>query len=172
MCWRLLIVNKFTYYHGHKSFDFEIRVIPMRLWTLHPKYLDQKGLVAVWREGLLAQAVIRGATKGYKNHPQLTRFKAHPKPRRAIAHYLYEVSEEAKRRGYNFDESKIVSKGNSQLIQTTSGQLEFEKRHLLSKLEKRSIEDYNVLANMEQIDPHPIFQITPGEIEDWERGDK
>jgi len=25
----------------------------MRLWTLHPKYLDARGLVALWREGLL-----------------------------------------------------------------------------------------------------------------------
>ena len=27
----------------------------MRLWTLHPKYLDAAGLVALWREALLAQ---------------------------------------------------------------------------------------------------------------------
>ncbi|MEN6399799.1 MAG: pyrimidine dimer DNA glycosylase/endonuclease V, partial [Rectinema sp.] len=29
----------------------------MRLWTLHPQYLDQKGLTAAWREGLLAKKV-------------------------------------------------------------------------------------------------------------------
>ena len=33
----------------------------MRLWSLHPCYLDPAGLVAVWREGLLARAVLRGA---------------------------------------------------------------------------------------------------------------
>ena len=106
----------------------------MRLWTLHPKYLDRQGLVAVWREGLLAQAVLRGTTKGYKNHPQLDRFKTHPKPLMAIAYYLYEVSEEATRRGYIFDTSKIGLTGNTPAIQTTSGQLEFENRHLLNKL--------------------------------------
>jgi hypothetical protein len=36
----------------------------MRLWTLHPKYLDARGLVALWREALLAQKVLRGATRG------------------------------------------------------------------------------------------------------------
>jgi hypothetical protein len=130
------------------------------------------GLVAVWREGLLAQAVLRGTTKGYKNHPQLARFKIHPKPRRAIAYYLYEVSEEAKRRGYHFDESKIDGKGKAQEIRTTRGQLEFEIAHLLRKLKKRSIEDYNVLVNIENIDPHPLFCIIPGEMEDWEKGKK
>ncbi len=47
----------------------------MRLWSLHPKYLDRQGLLAVWREGLLAQKVLQGKTKGYKNHPQLKRFQ-------------------------------------------------------------------------------------------------
>ena len=32
----------------------------MRLWSLSPRYLDVKGLVAVWREGLLADAVLLG----------------------------------------------------------------------------------------------------------------
>jgi len=47
----------------------------MRLWSLHPSYLDPQGLVAVWREGLLAQAVLRGQTTGYTRHPQLARFR-------------------------------------------------------------------------------------------------
>ena len=73
----------------------------MRLWTLHPKYLDRQGLVALWREGLLAQAVLRGSTKGYRNHPQLNRFKAHPTPHLAIAYYLHEVNKQATSRGYS-----------------------------------------------------------------------
>ena len=47
----------------------------MRIWSLHPRYLDAKGLVAVWRETLLAKHVLEGKTKGYKNHPQLNRFR-------------------------------------------------------------------------------------------------
>src|SRR5579862_5032823 len=81
--------------------------LTMRLWTLHPKYLDAKGLVALWREALLAQKVLRGKTKGYRHHPQLARFKAHENPVVALAAYLREVHKEAKRRGYAFDGSKI-----------------------------------------------------------------
>jgi hypothetical protein len=47
----------------------------MRIWSLHPKYLDAKGLVALWRESLLAKQALESKTKGYKNHPQLNRFK-------------------------------------------------------------------------------------------------
>lgn len=32
----------------------------MRLWSLHPSYLDAVGLVALWREGLLARKVLQG----------------------------------------------------------------------------------------------------------------
>jgi Pyrimidine dimer DNA glycosylase len=48
----------------------------MRIWSLHPQYLDRQGLTAAWREGLLAQKVLTGTTKGYRNHPQLRRFRA------------------------------------------------------------------------------------------------
>jgi hypothetical protein len=141
----------------------------MRLWTLHPKYLDRQGLLAVWREGLLAQAVLKGGTKGYKNHPQLNRFKEHPQPLRAIAYYLYAVSEDAKKRGYNFDDAKFNLDQYPNLIQTTSGQLNFELSHLLGKLKKRSSDDYDCLVKLVDIDPHPLFHLIPGEIEDWEK---
>ena len=77
----------------------------MRLWSIHPKYLDAKGLVALWREGLLAQNVLLGNTKGYKNHPQLIRFKNSENPYGAIAEYLRYVVNEADNRGYNFNRS-------------------------------------------------------------------
>lgn len=79
----------------------------MRLWSLHPKYLDPQGLVALWREALLAKAVIRGETRGYTHHPQLQRFTEHPHPRLAINAYLAAVHVEATQRGYRFDRSKI-----------------------------------------------------------------
>jgi hypothetical protein len=144
----------------------------VRLWTIHPKYLDRLGLVAVWREGLLAQTVLEEKTKGYKNHPQLERFKIHPEPLRAIAYYLNEVYQEAKARGYKFDISKINHDGVTSPIQTTSGQLDFEVKHLLSKLEKRSKKNFDLLVESENIAPHPLFEIVPGDIEDWEKGSK
>lgn len=79
----------------------------MRLWSLHPSYLDVKGLLALWREGLLAQKVLEGLTKGYTRHPQLVRFRASGHPARYIALYLAEVADEADRRGYHFAREKI-----------------------------------------------------------------
>ena len=79
----------------------------MRLWSLHPSYLDAKGLTALWREGLLAKAVLAGQTRGYKNHPQLERFKSQPDPQVTINAYLLDVWREAERRGYHFDLGKL-----------------------------------------------------------------
>ena len=142
----------------------------MRLWTLHPKYLDRQGLLALWREGLLAQAVLQGNTKGYKNHPQLDRFKSHPNPLGAIGYYLREVYVEARKRGYNFNETKIRSHSAPQAIQTTCSQMEFETKYLLRKLETRSRTDFERLTDKKNLDPHPLFQIVAGEIETWEKG--
>ena len=82
----------------------------MRLWSLHPSLLDQKGLVALWREALLAQKVLQGKTKGYRYHPQLQRFRQSKTPLTTISAYLWAVHDEASRRGYSFDSSKIARK--------------------------------------------------------------
>jgi len=141
----------------------------MRLWTLHPKYLDRQGLLGLWREGLLAQAVLGGHTKGYKNHPQLDRFKNHSAPQQAIAYYLSVVHQEAAQRGYNFDQSKIGVFNHPLQIPTTLGQLAFEHTHLLKKLQVRSKPDYEHLITKTTLDPHPLFYLIPGGIEDWEK---
>ena len=142
----------------------------MRLWTLHPKYLDRQGLLAVWREGLLAQAVLKGKTKGYKNHPQLDRFKSHSNPLQAVSNYLLAVQAEATARGYKFDVSKIGTNGSTIKIQTTSGQMAFEFDHLLKKLKKRSPLDHRRLVGIKHYEPHPLFEIILGGVEDWEKG--
>src|SRR5690606_20400742 len=80
---------------------------PMRLWSLHPALLDRAALVACWREGLLAQAVLAGRTRGYRNHPQLERFRASPDPLVAVATYLSGVAGEADARGYRFDRTRL-----------------------------------------------------------------
>ena len=109
----------------------------MRLWTLHPKYLDPRGLVALWREALLAQAVLRGQTRGYVNHPQLIRFRETADPMASIAFYLREIHAEAVRRGYRFDAQKISTSGPAELIEVSSGQLDYEWTHLVKKLSLR-----------------------------------
>jgi hypothetical protein len=140
----------------------------MRLWTLHPKYLDSKGLVALWREGLLARAVLRGQTKGYRHHPQLLRFNGHVAPRAVINSYLREVADEATRRGYNFDRSKLGPGRPGALLPATQGQMEYEWQHLLRKLQVRSPPLYDQWRLETAPLAHPLFSIVAGEIEPWE----
>src|SRR5208283_2242181 len=94
----------------------------MRLWTLHPKYLDARGLVALWREALLAQKVLRGAARGYRHHPQLRRFSGQKNPPATLAAYLGAVHEEAGRRKYRFDASKIGRRRVRGKLKETHGQ--------------------------------------------------
>ena len=140
----------------------------MRLWSLHPKYLDSKGLVALWRESLLAKHVLEGKTKGYKNHPQLNRFKKAKYPIDLINEYLSEVYQEALKRNYNFDKQKINWAFRKSKVPVTSGQLKYEVKHLLNKLEKRDQGKYKELKLKSKFDNHPVFKLVNGEIEEWE----
>lgn len=145
----------------------------MRLWSLHPLYLDSQGLVALWREGLLAQKVLDGKTKGYKNHPQLIRFKEHVDPMAAIAVYLKEVYTEASRRAFRFDLNKIpIVKKRLSPIMVTKGQLDFETQHLFKKLQKRAPHQYKTVCQIDRLQPHPLFNITSGKIAAWEKGNE
>jgi hypothetical protein len=141
----------------------------MRLWTLHPRYLDPQGLVALWREALLAQAVLRGRTRGYRRHPQIERFRAHPTPRSAINAYLAEVHAEATRRGYAFDRSKIGPVRTVARIPVTTGQVMHEWQHLMRKLAHRSPALRQRWRSITVPDCHPSFRRVPGPIESWER---
>jgi Pyrimidine dimer DNA glycosylase len=141
----------------------------MRLWSLHPRYLDPAGLVAVWREGLLAQAVLRGETRGYTRHPQLVRFREEANPRGAIAGYLARIADEAESRGYAFDRRKIRSRAVHSRIAVTRGQLLFEWSHLRAKLERRNAGWYAAVAHVKVPRAHPSFTIVRGCIASWER---
>ncbi len=140
----------------------------MRIWSVHPKYLDSKGLVALWREALLAKNVLEGKTKGYKNHPQLIRFKMSEDPLRDINNYLAAVMEEAHKRGYRFDPVKITVNSAVNIIKVTSGQMDYERAHLLEKLKKRDPVRYTQFFGIDKFDTHPVFRVVEGEIESWE----
>ena len=141
----------------------------MRLWSLHPQYLDAKGLVALWREGLLAQAVLAGKTKGYKHHPQLLRFKECRRPKAAIATYLREVHAEALRRGYSFDAKKIGrGKVRAKSLKVTRGQLQYEWKHLRRKLKTRDRKRRREQASVRIPKAHTLFRVIPGAIAEWE----
>jgi hypothetical protein len=140
----------------------------MRIWTLHPKYLDPRGLVALWREALLAQAVLKGQTAGYKSHPQLIRFKSTSSPTESIASYLRGVFVESCRRGYCFDATKIATPANSEPIIATRGQLDYEWEHLKKKLFDRAPSWLEMIQSISRPIPHPLFRIVPGPVSEWE----
>jgi hypothetical protein len=141
----------------------------MRLWTLHPSYLDSPGLTAAWREGLLAKAVLNGRTVGYQHHPQLARFRAARDPHAAIETYLAGLCLESERRGFHFDKRKLAHHREHVRLRATRGQLMHEWRHLLNKLRQRSPEQYAAWVKIRLPDAHPMFRIVAGPVADWEK---
>lgn len=146
----------------------------MRIWSLAPVHLDRMGLVACWRETLLAQAVLAGRTRGYRSHPQLERFRAQPDPLASIGAYLAGVADEADARGYRFDAGRILRPGRVdgpepvRRIPVTSGQLDYEWQHLGRKLRSRDPEAAERWMRAEP-SSHALFVAVPGGIEPWER---
>jgi len=141
----------------------------MRLWTLHPKHLDAQGLVALWRETLLAREVLSGRTQGYRHHPQLLRFSSCASPRAAINRYLTVVYAEASSRGYRFDRSKLGRSVPVKQIRVTDAQLRYEWTWLLAKLRRRSPAVYRRALETSVPEVHPLFRVTSGPIAEWER---
>lgn len=144
----------------------------MRLWSLHPRYLDRQGLTAAWREALLAQAVLAGRTRGYTRHPQLERFRATPDPSAAVGAFLTGLRAEATARGYRFDGNRIDHPGEGGMpISVSAGQVAFEWGHLTAKLRARSPELAERWGDMgpEEVELHPLFVRVPGPVAPWER---
>jgi hypothetical protein len=141
----------------------------MRIWSLHPKYLDPKGLVALRRETLLAKHVLEGRTKGYRSHPQLDRFKKSSKPIDRINQYLAIIYTEALWRNYNFNKEKVNWNFETSIMSVTTEQMKYETEHLLNKLKLRDQKKFKELCNLKKIDQHPLFKVVKGDIENRER---
>lgn len=141
----------------------------MRLWSLHPLYFDHAGLLALWREALLAQKVLSGETRGYQNHPQLIRFRQHDDPAAAISTYLEHIYREAEHRGWHFDRTKIAGGLTDHQIPVSEGQMRYEHELLKRKLKIRNYTWYKVLSFVSDPKPHPLFVIVPGDVEEWEK---
>ena len=141
----------------------------MRIWSIHPRYLDTKGLVALWRETLLAKNVLENRTKGYRNHPQLSRFKMSDQPLDAINSYLKTVYDEALTRNYNFDKNKIGNINTNPALPVTEGQVRYEFKHLMSKLKIRDTERYKAFSKIIEPVLHPLFLLKIGDIEKSEK---
>ncbi len=139
----------------------------MRLWSLHPSLLDRAALVAGWREGLLAQKVLQGRTKGYRHHPQLERFREGGQPAALIAGWLLPLADEAAVRGYHFNTSLIASEpADAGSLTVTRGQLELEFDLLVAKVRNR---DAAWLPRLGRPSAHPLFRVVAGAVEGWER---
>lgn len=141
----------------------------MRLWSVHPRYLDRQGLTACWREALLAQTVVERTSGGYSNHPQLQRFRATDDPMAAIGAYLRGIAAEADARGYRFMKEKILRSSDVPPIPVTVGQLDHEWTHLRGKLAVRSPDRLESFGGLARPDPHPLFIVVAGAVEGWER---
>ncbi len=141
----------------------------MRIWTIHPKYLDARGLVALWREALLARKVLLGETRGYRNHPQLLRFRSMPDPAASVGAYLTFVLDEALSRGYRFDALKTGGLRDFTPIPAARGQVLFEWEHLMAKLMTRDEKRYKELKAKGFPHVHPLFTLVEGGREIWEK---
>jgi hypothetical protein len=141
----------------------------MRLWSVHPKYLDSIGLVALWRESLLAKKVLEGKTKGYTHHPQLIRFRNSGDPVLSIRFYLSEIFSEAKARGFDFDKSKIGRSEDVKKIKVTEEQLSFEFNHLKKKLMLRDDKKFKEIKDIGKPEANALFRIIQGHVESWEK---
>lgn len=142
----------------------------MRIWSLHPKYLDRQGLTACWRETLLAQAVLAGRTRGYQSHPQVERFREHADPFGALCWYLHGIATEADARGYRYDRDRIDRKPEpARAITVTTGQLDLEWAWLKTKLAARSPDVLERWSDVVRPVPHPSFELIDGQVASWER---
>ena len=140
----------------------------MRLWSLSPHYLDSQGLVALWREALLAQKVLAGQTRGYRHHPQLVRFRECANPSGAIATYLRGVAEEAERRGYRFNRELIARRSFRGRIAVTGGQVAYELEWLRGKLRQRDPGRFAQFQDVKIARLHPLFHRVRGPVAPWE----
>lgn len=138
----------------------------MRLWSIHPDLLDRAALVAGWREGLLAQKVLRGLTRGYQHHPQLERFRTLVDPAAGVATWLHGLADAADARGYRFDRARVAAPAGDHRLDLTEGQLALEWLHLRAKVEAR---DPAWLGRLTVPRPHPMFDLVVGPVADWER---
>lgn len=137
----------------------------MRLWTIHPEYLDNKQLSTLWRDTLLAKNVLSGLTKHHKSDSQLNRFQNHPIPRKAINFYLSIIWEESQNRNMPFDESKFskTSLKEKEFIEVNTGQVSFEFKRL--KQEQKN----DIIQIPAKIKIHPLFKSVNGPVEVWEK---
>jgi len=152
----------------------------MRLWSFHPKYLDDQTLYLTWKKGMIAVRALTGNLAGYErtyaNHGQLVRFRQQPDPVQAISDYMHALVDEAQRRGYTypryFKRKALPKSPNGTRMTVTAGQMECEVwRYANDILGRRRgmIQHYVRFFGIPEPDPHPIFTLVRGPVAEWER---
>lgn len=132
----------------------------MCLWSIHPKYLDKYGLMALWREGLLAQQALSVTNTQYIKYSELERFKNNENPIKAIGSYLCYVAAERARRGYKFTHEKILHPNfDNYLIVITDDQLVAEVYELKNKLKLRDRNKLKELKGISKFESNPAFDL-------------
>jgi hypothetical protein len=115
-----------------------------------------------------------GKTKGWKNHPQLIRFKNHNAPIHAIGFYLFIIYNEGCKRGYSYNKSKmfkIVEKVS--MINISKEQLAYEFEILKNRVRGRDHTKFLELLEFGKKEsypkPHPLFHVIDGKVALWEK---
>ena len=142
----------------------------MRLWSLHPRYLDPKGLVALWREALARPGRAPGAIPGdIATIPSCSDSARSPLRVAASPSTFGPCTRNRSSEATASTGARLCTGGTVARVDVTRGQLDFEWRHLLAKLEKRNPPVLEALQNTGDPAPHPLFRVVPGAIEEWER---
>ena len=133
----------------------------MNLWSFHPKYLDEKGLRAVWQDALFAQNVLSGRIKDHrKYYPQLMKFNNYFEPLAAIGAYLGFIYDDGVERGIIFQEHKIMHRSKREnIFQVDRERLEDEFEQYKRKMQTVSMLQTAKLRQVSKVEPHPIFEV-------------
>lgn len=132
----------------------------MRLWSIHPKYLDKHALIALWREGLLAQKALSGKGLVDEANVQLVRFKKSANPVRAIGSYLSFVASEGAKQGCKLNHERILQPNFEAKFMTTDvAQMELEVEQLKARMKTRNKDKFKLLTDVHKFEANPVFTL-------------
>lgn len=150
----------------------------MRLWSLHPSYLDKQALQVCWADALQAleyykqeRAYMKGITNDLSPYfyPCLDRFRMTGSPIAHITNYLHGLCDESERRNTPFGRAKLPEFTPGLRLKVTDGQIAREEKLLLLQLNRRKqTQLWMDLFVAEYVQPHPLFEIVSGPVEPWE----
>lgn len=132
----------------------------MRLLSIHPKYLDKHALIALWREGLLAQKALSDGASVGKDSVHLVNFKNKANPVRAIGSYLSFVAAEGAKQGCRLNHERILHPNfDNGFMEADAEQMVVEFEQLKARLKMRDKPKFKTLKDMRKIEANPVFNL-------------